>query len=224
MSSPAPEVFPLPPLPYALEALEPAISRETLAYHHGRHHRGYLRTLDALLVGSPLRQLSLEDIVRRADGRLLDCAAQAWNHAFYWNCLTPERGVAPRGALDHAIRSEFGSLDALLQAFRTSAIAKFASGWTWLVRRPDGSLAVENTDDADTPLRKPGHAPLLVCDVWEHAYYVDYRNDRARYVDAYLGIVNWEFVAANLAAAGAASSDATAPAKRGAAAGAELAP
>lgn len=190
----------LPPLPYAERALQPAISKETLAYHYGRHHRGYVQTMNDLLEHSPLRGLSLEELIRKAEGKLFNSAAQAWNHSFYWRCLTPERGLSPRGALDTAIRREFGSPDAMLQAFRDSALGKFGSGWTWLVLRPEGSLAIENTSDADTPLRT-GKTPLLVCDVWEHAYYLDYRNNRARYVDAMLEIVNWAFVGENFAAA-----------------------
>jgi Fe-Mn family superoxide dismutase len=199
------EPFSLPPLPYPEDALAPAISRETLAYHHGRHHRGYVRTLNELLAGSPLRGLSLRQLAKKAEGSLFNCAAQAWNHAFYWQCLSPERGLRPSGALGQRIRDDFGSVDALLQALRASALAKFASGWTWLVRRKDGSLAIENTADADTPIRRAGHAPLFVCDVWEHAYYLDYRNERARYVDSVLGIVNWDFVAANFTDAGGTS-------------------
>ena len=200
-----PEPFTLPPLPYAEDALAPAISRETLAYHYGRHHHGYVRALNEQLARSPLRGLSLRRLVQKAEGTLFNVAAQAWNHEFYWQCLSPERGLRPSGALGHRIREDFGSLDSLLQALRVSALAKFGSGWTWLVRRQDGSLAVENTDDADTPIRGSRHAPLFVCDVWEHAYYLDYRNDRARYVDAALGIVNWDFVAANFTGAAGAS-------------------
>lgn len=209
-----PNVFQLPPLPYGPKALQPAISRETVAYHYDRHHRGYVRTLNELIVGSPLRGLPLDEVVRKADGKLFNCAAQAWNHAFYWQCLTPERGVSPSGGLEERLRRDFGSLDSFMKVFRTSAISKFASGWTWLVLRANGSLAIENTSDADTPIRRPGSVPLLVCDVWEHAYYLDHRSNRGRYVDAFLSKVNWEFVADNYAAATEAIQPWTPPLKR----------
>lgn len=217
------DVFQVPPLPYGPKALQPAISRETLAYHYGRHHRGYVRALNELIVGSPLRGLPLDLVVRKAEGKLFNSAAQAWNHAFYWQCLTPERGLVPRGGFEEKLRNDFGSLDSFLQAFRKSALSKFASGWTWLVLRPEGSLAIENTADADTPIRRPGAMPLLVCDVWEHAYYLDYRSNRARYIDAFLTIVNWEFVAATFDAANE-GIQVRAPLKRAELASAALAP
>lgn len=195
----AKHAYELSPLPFALDAL-PGISRATLELHHGRHHRAYVARLNALVAGSPLNGQPLEVLVRKADGALFNNAAQAWNHAFYWNCLTPQRGLSPSGELAQVIQRDFGSLDHFLEAFRASAVAKFGSGWTWLAAGTDGRLAVENTDDADTPLRS-GRVPLLTCDVWEHAYYLDYQNERPRYVDAFLQLVNWPFVARNLATA-----------------------
>ena len=192
-------LYELPPLPFPRDAL-PGISSTTLDFHYDRHHRAYVAKLNALVAGSPLQGQPLEDIVKAADGALLNNAAQAWNHAFYWNCMTPQRGLAPGEALANRIEGDFGSLDAMLEAFRAKAVAKFGSGWTWLVLDGDGRLLIENSDDADTPLRH-GQAPLLTCDVWEHAYYLDYRNERPRYVDAFLQLVNWPFVSRNLSAA-----------------------
>ena len=191
--------YPLPPLPYPADALS-GISRTTLEIHHGRHHRAYVDRLNALAATSPLNGRPLEELVRKADGALFNNAAQAWNHAFYWNCLTPERGLAPGGRLAQALARDFGSVDAFIEKFRMTAIAHFGSGWTWLAALGDGRLAIESTDTADTPLRH-GHAPLLTCDLWEHAYYLDYRNERARYVDTFLQRTHWTFVAENLAAA-----------------------
>ena len=192
-------VYELPPLPFARDAL-PGISKDTLDFHYDRHHRAYVANLNVLIAGSPLNGQPLQDIVEQAEGALFNSAAQAWNHAFYWNCMTPERGLSPGDHLAKHIERDFGSLDSLLEAFRAHALAKFGSGWTWLVLGGDGRLSVENTDDADTPLRH-GQAPLLTCDVWEHAYYLDYRNERPRYVDAFLKLMNWPFVGQNLAAA-----------------------
>lgn len=192
-------LYELPPLPYARDAL-PGISPTTLDFHYDRHHRAYVAKLNVLIADSPLDGRPLKDIVQQASGALLDNAAQAWNHAFYWDCMTPERGVSPSSHFVERIERDFGSLDQMLERFRASAVAKFGSGWTWLVLDGGGRLQVENTADADTPLRH-GRAPLLTCDVWEHAYYLDYRNERARYVDAFLKLVNWPFVEQNLAAA-----------------------
>jgi len=193
-------IYELPPLPFARNALAPIISEQTLAYHHDRHHRAYVAKVNELVAGTPLQGAALEDIVRQSKGALFNSAAQAWNHAFYWNCLSPERGLAPSAQLRGAIERDFGSLDDLVTKFRANAIAKFGSGWTWLVLRENGTLAVENTDDADTPLRA-GRAPLLTCDVWEHAYYLDYQNERPRYVDGFLKLVDWNFVSQNFAVA-----------------------
>lgn len=180
-----------PDLPFPLHALEPHISRETLAYHHGKHHRGYVDRLNQLIAGTPLAGEPLARVVVAAEGALFNQAAQAFNHNFYWHSLSPERGLAPRGMLAAAIDLQFGSLDACLTTLHATALGTFGSGWTWLVRRANGTLAVESTKDADTPLRR-GDTPLLVCDVWEHAYYLDYKNDRKRYLDAFLGFINWD--------------------------------
>lgn len=184
----------LPKLSYALNALEPHISKSTLEFHYGKHHAGYVKKLNELLPGSAFAHASLEQIVQLAPpGALFNNAAQAWNHAFYWNSLGPHMGDRPVGTLEKAIRRTFGSFDNLRAEFTQRAIALFGSGWMWLVKNPDGSLALEETANADTPIRS-GRSPLLVCDVWEHAYYIDYRNERARYLDAYWKIVNWEAV------------------------------
>src|SRR5688572_13736484 len=192
-------VYELPPLPFPLDSLA-GISATTLAFHHERHHGAYVARLNALVAGSPLQGRPLEDIVKASDGALFNNAAQAWNHAFYWNCLSPERGLSPGGDLASLIQRDFGSLDSFLEKFRASAIGKFGSGWTWLTLGAEGRLAIENTDDADTPLRR-GRTPLLTCDVWEHAYYLDHKNERPRYVDAFLALINWSFVQRNLRAA-----------------------
>ena len=188
--------YALPELPYAMDALEPHISRETLGYHYGKHHRGYVDKLNALIVDSRLDGLALDQIVRKASGPLFQSAAQAWNHDFYWRCMTPQPRPQPATSLAMAIDRQFGSLEAFRQQFRQQALSKFGSGWTWLVRTREGLLAIQNTDDADNPMRR-GRKPLLVCDVWEHAYYIDYRNERAKYVDAFWNVVNWEFAASN---------------------------
>jgi len=185
----------LPKLPYPLNALEPHISRNTLEIHFGRHHAGYVKKLNELLRSSAFVHASLEQIVRLAPpGPLFNNAAQAWNHEFYWNCLGAHMGDRPVGTLAKAIQRAFGSFDSFCAEFTQRATALFGSGWMWLVKNPDGTLALEETANADTPIRN-GRLPLLVCDVWEHAYYLDYRNERARYLDAYWKVVNWEAVA-----------------------------
>jgi len=188
----------LPDLPYSMNALEPFMSRETLEYHYGKHHRGYVNKLNSLIAGTEFEDAGLEDIVKNASGAIFNNAAQVWNHSFFWRCIGPKQGGHPPSELAIALQSAFGSVDAFKQAFRKSATEKFGSGWTWLIRTKDGQLAVRNTDDADNPLRS-GDRPLLTCDVWEHAYYIDYRNDRTKYLDAFWNMVNWRFVAENLA-------------------------
>ena len=187
----------LPPLPYAMDALAPHISRETLEYHYGKHHRAYVDKLNELVQGTEFETVSLADLIKRATGPLFNNAAQAWNHGFYWSCLSPRGGGAPTGELARAIDAGFGSFDAFASRFKSSALSKFGSGWTWLTRCTDGTLAIRNSDNADNPLRA-NETPLLTCDVWEHAYYIDYRNQRAKYVDAFWHLVNWDFVARNL--------------------------
>ena len=187
----------LPDLPYAKNALEPHISAETLEYHHGKHHATYVKVLNGLLPGSGLEGASLEDIIRKASGKLFNNAAQVWNHTFYWNCMTPNGGGDPGGALGEALVKSFGSVSAFKDKFIDTAADNFGSGWTWLVKS-DGSLLIINTNDADNPLTQ-GQQPLLTCDVWEHAYYIDYRNARRKYLEAFWNVVNWDFVADNLA-------------------------
>lgn len=195
----------LPELPYAPDALEPFISRETIGFHYGKHHRGYVDKLNAAIADTSLANLTLEELVRTQNGPVFNNAAQIWNHGFYWKCLTPEEDTIPGAELRAAIERDFETLEKFKEKFNAAALAKFGSGWTWLIRRPDGSLSIRNTDDADTPLRT-GDAPLLTCDVWEHAYYIDYRNDRGAYLKNFWRIVNWGFVGANFAAGGANGS------------------
>ena len=186
----------LPALPYAQDALEPVISAETIDYHYGKHHQAYVTNLNNMVPGTAFENASLEDIIMQADGGLFNNAAQVWNHTFYWNGLSPEGGGAPSGALGAAIDDTFGSFDAFKEAFIKSGIGNFGSGWTWLVKNADNSLAIVNTDDAANPMTD-GQTPLLTIDVWEHAYYVDYRNARPKYLDEIWKLVNWDFVAAN---------------------------
>ena len=186
----------LPPLPYAKDALEPVISAETLDYHYGKHHQAYVTNLNNMVPGTPFEDATLEEIVMQSDGGIFNNAAQVWNHTFYWNCLSPNGGGQPGGALGKAIDEAFGSFDAFKEAFIKSAVGNFGSGWTWLVGNDDGSVEIVNTSNAATPLRD-GHRPLLTIDVWEHAYYIDYRNARPKYLEEIWKIVNWDFVASN---------------------------
>ncbi len=189
----------LPALPYANNALEPHISAETLEFHHGKHHQTYVTNLNNLIPGTEFENLSLEEIIKKSSGGIFNNAAQVWNHSFYWNCLSPNGGGEPTGALADAINASFGSFAAFKEKFSQTAITTFGSGWGWLVKKPDGSLALESTSNAATPLTGD-NKPLLTCDVWEHAYYVDYRNARSKYVEAFWNLVNWDFVAENFAA------------------------
>ncbi|WP_428604326.1 superoxide dismutase [Sedimenticola sp.] len=189
--------YELPPLPYAQDALEPVLSKETLEYHYGKHHQTYVTNLNNLVKGTEFEGASLEDIVLKASGGLFNNAAQIWNHTFYWNCLCPG-GTAPSSELSAAIDSAFGSMDEFKKQFSASAAGNFGSGWTWLVKNSDGSLAIVNTSNAANPMTD-GKTPLLTIDVWEHAYYIDYRNARPKYLESIWGIVNWEYVSANLA-------------------------
>ena len=185
----------LPALPYARTALEPYMSRETLDYHYGKHHQAYIDRVNALIRGTPQQGATLEELVMQADGALFDNAAQAWNHAFFWKCLSPRR-QAPGKELDGALRS-FGGLEALEREFARTAIAVFGSGWAWLIRDRGGAVRIVTTPNAHTPLRD-GHVPLLTCDMWEHAYYIDHHNDRGAYLKNFWQLVNWDFVAGNL--------------------------
>ena len=188
----------LPALPYDRTALEPHISAETIDYHYSKHHQTYVTNLNNLIAGTEFENADLETIVRKSQGGLFNNAAQVWNHTFYWNCLKPNGGGAPTGKLAEAIDAAFGGFEAFKAEFTKTAIGTFGSGWAWLVQRPDGSLALVSTSNAATPLTG-ADKPLLTCDVWEHAYYVDYRNARPKYVEAFWNLVNWDFVAAQMA-------------------------
>lgn len=189
----------LPELSFAKDALAPHISKETLEYHHGKHHQTYVTNLNNLIKGTEFEHLSLEQIICKASGGIFNNAAQIWNHSFYWNCLKPAGGGEPSGALADAIKQNFGSFASFKEQFSKTAITTFGSGWGWLVKKTDGSLALESTSNAATPLTG-ANKPLLTCDVWEHAYYIDYRNARPKYVEAFWNLVNWDFVAQNLGA------------------------
>ena len=192
--------FELPALPYAINALEPHISQETLEYHHGKHHNPYVVNLNNLVPGTEFEGKSLEEIIKTSTGGVFNNAAQIWNHTFYWHCLSPNGGGEPTGALADAITKAFGSFAEFKDAFTKSAIGNFGSSWTWLVKKADGSLAIVNTSNAGCPLTEAGTTPLLTVDLWEHAYYIDFRNLRPKYMETFWTLVNWEFVAKNLAA------------------------
>jgi Fe-Mn family superoxide dismutase len=188
----------LPALPYEKTALEPHISAETLEFHHDKHHATYVTKLNGLIPGTEFETASLEEIVLKAPaGGIFNNAAQVWNHSFYFNCMGPGCGGEPTGALADAMAGAFGSFAAFKQAFTDAALNNFGSGWTWLVQNSDGSLAIVNTSNAATPLRD-GQKPLLTVDVWEHAYYIDYRNARPKYLDGFWNVVNWDFVSAQM--------------------------
>ncbi len=190
--------FTLPPLPYALDALAPHISKETLEFHYGKHHQTYVTNLNNLISGTEFESSSLEEIVKKSSGGMFNNAAQVWNHTFYWNSLSPNGGGEPTGNLLAAINAKWGSVDAFKEAFNKSAAGNFGSGWTWLVKKPDGSIDIVNTSNAATPITT-SDIPLLTCDVWEHAYYIDYRNARPKYLENFWNLVNWDFAASNLA-------------------------
>jgi superoxide dismutase, Fe-Mn family len=190
--------FELPKLPYDKNALAPYLSAETLEYHHGKHHAAYVNKLNELIANTKYASLPLEEIIKSADkGPLFNNAAQHWNHSFYWNCLAPKAGGKPGGELGKAIDKAFKSFDEFVKQFSEAAVGQFGSGWAWLVQKKDGSLALEKTSNAENPLTTDAH-PLLTCDVWEHAYYIDYRNARPKYVEAFWNLVNWQFVASNI--------------------------
>ena len=189
----------LPALPYAQDALEPHISANTLSFHYGKHHAGYLSKLNAAIEeDASLQGKSLEELVQSTSGGVFNNAAQVWNHTFYWNSMSPNGGGAPSGDLAAAIDSAFGSFDAFKSAFSAAAGGQFGSGWAWLVKNAAGGLEIVTTSNAATPLTD-GVTPILTCDVWEHAYYLDYQNGRPNYVAAWWNLVNWEFAAANFA-------------------------
>lgn len=189
--------YELPPLPYPRDALAPHISSETLDYHYGKHHQSYVDKLNKLVVDTEFAGKSLESIVKTAKGAIFNNAAQVWNHSFYWNSLSPDGGGPASGPIALAIESSFGSFDEFRKTFTSSATGNFGSGWTWLVQLGDASLAIVNTSNAMTPLTDPNVTPLLTVDVWEHAYYIDYRNRRPKYLEAFWALVNWEFANRN---------------------------
>ena len=185
----------LPPLPYKLDALDPYISAETLTLHYSKHHRAYVTQLNSLINDTEFEEMNLEDIIKKSCGAMFNCAAEVWNHNFYWHCLRPveEGSVTPIGHLAMAIEQEFGSIEQLRIAFNDMATQLFGSGWAWLVVNDIGELRLEVTRNAETPMMWSNKAPLLVCDMWEHAYYTDYRNVRADHLNAFWRLANWEF-------------------------------
>lgn len=189
--------FELPPLDYSLDALQPHLSGETLEYHHGKHHKKYVDTLNELIRGTEYENKDLETIIRTSSGKVYNNAGQHYNHSLYWNCLAPGGPKKPEGELAKAIDQAFGDFDSFKEKFSNEAKTLFGSGWTWLVRNSKGNLAIEPRANAGCPI-DAGALPLLTCDVWEHAYYVDYRNRRPDYVDAFWNLVNWDFVASRL--------------------------
>ena len=188
--------FELPALPYANDALVPHISAETIEFHYGKHHQTYVTNLNNLIAGTEFEGLSLEEIVKKSSGGIFNNAAQVWNHTFYWHSLSPNGGGEPTGGLANAIDRTFGSFEQFKEQFTKTAITTFGSGWAWLVKKPNGALELVSTSNAGTPLTE-GLIPLLTVDVWEHAYYVDYRNLRPKYLEAFWALVNWEFASAN---------------------------
>lgn len=193
--------FTLPPLPYDKNALAPHISAETLEYHHGKHHNAYVTNLNKLIEGKPEASLSLEEIIKSSEGGVFNNAAQIWNHTFYWSSMKPNGGGLPTGDLAQAITRDFGSFEKLSEELTNAAVTQFGSGWAWLVVA-DGKLSVTKTPNADLPM-KHGQTALLTIDVWEHAYYIDYRNLRPKYVETFLkSLANWDFATENLKKAG----------------------
>lgn len=191
-------MFELPALPYGLDALAPIISKETLEFHYGKHHQAYVNNLNNLTKDTEFANMSLEEVILKSSGGMFNNAAQVWNHTFYWNCLTPNAKGEPSGKLADAIQHKWGSFDEFKKVFSQSAVTNFGSGWTWLVQNTDGSLDIVNTSNANLPM-KEGKKALLTCDIWEHAYYIDYRNARPSYVENFWKLVNWDFVASQFA-------------------------
>ncbi|MGE5453465.1 MAG: superoxide dismutase [Acidobacteriota bacterium] len=187
----------LPPLPFAQDALVPHISKETFEYHYGKHHQAYVTNLNNLIPGTEFENMSLEDIIKKSSGGVYNNAAQIWNHTFFWNSLKPNGGGTPSGKLADAINAKWGSFEAFKEAFTKSAVGNFGSSWTWLVKKADGSVDIVNTGAAGTPLTT-GDTALLTIDLWEHAYYIDYRNARPKFVETFLNhLANWDFAAKN---------------------------
>lgn len=189
--------FELPSLPYAKNALEPHISEKTIEFHYGKHHQAYVNNLNNLIPGTAFENSSLEEIIAKADGGIFNNGAQVWNHTFYWNCLSPSGGGNPEGALLEAINKAFGSFDAFKDAFSKAAATLFGSGWAWLVKNKEGALEIIQESNAGNPIRK-GFTPLLTCDVWEHAYYLDQQNKRPAYIETFWKLVDWKAVAGRL--------------------------
>lgn len=188
----------LPQLPYALDALSPFISKETLEFHYGKHHQTYVTNLNNLVKGTEFENASLEDIIKKSAGGVFNNAAQVWNHTFYWNSMKPNGGGAPTGPLADAINAKWGSFDKFKEEFTKCAVGTFGSGWAWLVKKSDGTLDLASTSNAATPLTTDAK-PLMTCDVWEHAYYIDTRNARPKYVENFWNVVNWDFASKNFA-------------------------
>jgi Fe-Mn family superoxide dismutase len=188
--------FELPALPFAKNALSPHISEETIEFHYGKHHQAYVNKLNGLIAGTEFENKSLEDIIRTSEGAIFNNAAQIWNHTFYWNCLQPNSNEQLSPELTTAINKTYESLEKFKEEFTKAALGLFGSGWVWLAKNTDGELTITTTNNAGNPLTS-GQTPLLTCDVWEHAYYIDYRNARAKYLDSFWKIVDWEFVSQN---------------------------
>jgi len=188
----------LPPLPWAREALAPHISAETIDYHYGKHHQTYVTNLNNMIKGTEFENMDLVAIVKKSQGGMFNNAAQIWNHTFYWNSLSPKGGGEPSGKLADAIKKAFGGFAQFKEEFTKTSVGTFGSGWGWLVQRADGSLGLVSTSNAATPITG-GDKPLLTCDVWEHAYYIDYRNARPKYLEAFWNLANWEFAASQMA-------------------------
>lgn len=187
----------LPALPYPMDALAPYISKETLEYHYGKHHRAYVDNLNKLLVDNPLAKENLETIIQKSSGGIFNNAAQIWNHTFYWHSLTPKTKKLPEGALAKTIEAKFGSFEQFKEEFTKAAVTLFGSGWAWLVKNPRGEVEILQTQNAATPITQEGFIPLLTCDVWEHAYYIDTRNARPKYLENFWAVVNWDFAESN---------------------------
>lgn len=185
--------FKLPELPFAQDALEPHISKTTLEFHYGKHHQAYVDNLNKLIIGTEFENSNLEDIIMKASGGIFNNAAQVWNHTFYWNCLTPNSKLQPEGKLKEAIVAEFGSFEQFKEKFTNAALTLFGSGWAWLVKNQEGKLEIVQTSNAENPMRQ-GKNPILVCDVWEHAYYLDKQNRRPAYLESFWQIVDWKKV------------------------------
>ena len=189
--------FELPPLPYSKDALTPHMSAETLDYHHGKHHKTYVDNLNKAIPGTEYEKMSLEEIIKKSSGPVFNNAAQVWNHTFFWNCMAPKAGGEPKGEIADLITKEFGSFAAFKEKFNDVSAKQFGSGWGWLVKNKSGKLEILSTSNAQTPMTE-GHTALLTADVWEHAYYIDYRNSRPNYLAGFWNLVNWDFVNQNL--------------------------